>query len=434
MRTPLAHRALSHDGRTRAERLRETRARQHRTRKSFGSALLAVVMSIPLVLAVSGGATADAAPVSVFSRGGAPNTVSSDVNAVELGMKFRSSVAGTVTAIDYFKATGAPVATKSGHLWSSTGQLLASVTFSNETASGWQEATLSLPVTIAAASTYVVSYYAPKGGYTSTHNYFTTDIVNGPLTVPASGERCVLLCGYCLLPEPDLHGVELLRRPRVRTGYGSGRYDDHGADHPCAGNRAHDNGGADDDDVGHDDYDHGDHDDYGHVDEHHHGARDDDHDGATVRWPVVELCSVPASVWVPGRDEHRCTGRSHVDEGSGAGDVGSGLVVLGDELFRWCDVHRECGFGHDGVGASRTGSPHGAVDHERDHDQQPEDPGRARQLLGRGDTCRGVSQCCDHQLRDSGCGTLGRVLDLAQGDGGRVGDQCVTGCGGEYHG
>ena len=187
MRTSLAHRALIHDGRTRAERLRDTRARHRRARKTFGSAILAVVMSIPLVLAVSGGATANAAPVSVFSGFSAPNTVSSDVNAVELGMKFRSSVAGTVTAISYFKATGAPVATKSGHLWSATGQLLASVLFSNETASGWQQAALSSPVDIAAATTYVVSYYAPKGGYTSTHNYFTTTIVNGPLTVPATG-------------------------------------------------------------------------------------------------------------------------------------------------------------------------------------------------------------------------------------------------------
>jgi len=123
----------------------------------------------------------------VFSGASAPNTVSSDVNAVELGMKFRSSVAGSVTAISYFKATGAPVATKSGHLWSSTGQLLASVVFSKESASGWQQATLSSSVDIAAATTYVVSYFAPKGGYTSTHNYFTTTIVNGPLTVPATG-------------------------------------------------------------------------------------------------------------------------------------------------------------------------------------------------------------------------------------------------------
>ena len=39
-------------------------------------------------------------------------------------------------------------------LWSATGTLLATATFTNETASGWQQANFSNPVPITAGTTY----------------------------------------------------------------------------------------------------------------------------------------------------------------------------------------------------------------------------------------------------------------------------------------
>lgn len=80
-----------------------------------------------------------------------------------------------------------PGGTHTGHLWSSTGTLLASVTFTGETASGWQQATLSTPVAISANTTYVVSYFAPNGRYSATSNYFTTAANNLPLHGLANG-------------------------------------------------------------------------------------------------------------------------------------------------------------------------------------------------------------------------------------------------------
>ena len=115
-RTSRPHGALPYSGLTRAERLRAARARRRRARKAFGSALLAVVMSIPLLLVVSGGARAEATPISLFSDTPAPVQSSSDANSVELGVRFRSSVPGTVTALSYFKATSAPVACEVGPL------------------------------------------------------------------------------------------------------------------------------------------------------------------------------------------------------------------------------------------------------------------------------------------------------------------------------
>lgn len=107
-----------------------------------------------------------------------------DASAVELGMAFTPSQAGSVTAIRFFKGSG-NTGTHVGSLWSSSGTRLASVTFTGETASGWQTAQLSTPVALTAGQTYVVSYLAPKGNYSYTTNGFATGVTSGPLTAPS---------------------------------------------------------------------------------------------------------------------------------------------------------------------------------------------------------------------------------------------------------
>jgi len=99
--------------------------------------------------------------------------------AVELGVSFKSDVSGTITGIRFYKSalnTGTHV----GHLWSSAGTLLASVTFTGETASGWQQANFSSPVTIAANTVYVASYGAPVGHFSANWSYFLSAGTNNP--------------------------------------------------------------------------------------------------------------------------------------------------------------------------------------------------------------------------------------------------------------
>jgi hypothetical protein len=87
---------------------------------------------------------------------------------VELGLKFRSDVAGEVTGVRFWKGSQ-DTGPHTGELWTSTGQLLATVTFTNETNKGWQQATFSSPVVIVANTTYLVSYHttAPTLTYTA---------------------------------------------------------------------------------------------------------------------------------------------------------------------------------------------------------------------------------------------------------------------------
>src|SRR5439155_5482130 len=98
-----------------------------------------------------------------------------------VGVKFRSDVIGQVTGIRFYKGSG-NTGTHLGHLWSDTGTLLGTVTFTNETPSGWQQANFVTPVSISANTTYVASYYAPAGAYAADGGYFfSTGIDNGPL-------------------------------------------------------------------------------------------------------------------------------------------------------------------------------------------------------------------------------------------------------------
>jgi len=115
-------------------------------------------------------------PCSIFGTGLTPAGISTavdsaDGNAIEVGMKFRSDTFGTVNGVRFYKAT-TNTGTHLGHLWTASGQLLGSVTFTNETSSGWQQANFSTPVSIFPNTTYVVSYFAPSGHYSQTDGYW----------------------------------------------------------------------------------------------------------------------------------------------------------------------------------------------------------------------------------------------------------------------
>jgi Domain of unknown function (DUF4082) len=100
-------------------------------------------------------------------------------SAVEVGVKFRSDVNGSITALRFFKAatnTGTHVAS----LWTSSGTLLARATFSGETASGWQQVTLSTSVSITANTVYIASYHTNVGHYSDDLSYFAGKGADSP--------------------------------------------------------------------------------------------------------------------------------------------------------------------------------------------------------------------------------------------------------------
>ncbi|MGO4837227.1 DUF4082 domain-containing protein, partial [Rhizobiaceae sp. 2RAB30] len=125
---------------------------------------------------------------------------------------------GWITSIRFYKGpqnTGPHEA----HLWTSTGTLLATATFTNETASGWQTVNLSQEVAIQANTTYVVSYHT-NGFYSASDNFFTSDVSNQHLTAPSSGGNGVYAYGASgLFPNNSFNAsnyyVDVAFRPQL---------------------------------------------------------------------------------------------------------------------------------------------------------------------------------------------------------------------------
>jgi len=111
---------------------------------------------------------------------------SGEGDAVELGVKFKADNSGSITGVRFYKSA-ANTGTHIGSLWSTGGTRLAQATFTGESDSGWQSVTFSSPVAVTAGTTYVASYFAPQGHYSSSSHGLDAAVDNGPLHTIANG-------------------------------------------------------------------------------------------------------------------------------------------------------------------------------------------------------------------------------------------------------
>jgi hypothetical protein len=113
-----------------------------------------------------------------------------DGQPIEVGLKFRSSVAGYVKGVRFYNGSS-NAGTYTGKLYTSSGTLLASKVYTSVTTNGWQETTFDSPVQITANTVYVVSCYSTAGNYSVTDDYFNTNangVTNGSLTAIGANE------------------------------------------------------------------------------------------------------------------------------------------------------------------------------------------------------------------------------------------------------
>ena len=137
----------------------------------------------------------------------------SDPNSIEVGTKFYADLSGSISALRFYKAA-ANTGTHTGHLWTASGTLLGSLTFTGETASGWQQASFATAIPITAGTTYVASYHTNVGHYSENSYYFgVSGVDQWPLHAPASpsvaGGTGVYIYGASASP-PDVPRRELL--------------------------------------------------------------------------------------------------------------------------------------------------------------------------------------------------------------------------------
>ncbi len=98
--------------------------------------------------------------------------------SIELGVRFRADTAGMITGLRFYKVAGNN-GPHTGHLWTNAGALLGSLTFTGETASGWQTASFASPIPISSGTPYVASYHTTL--YAATRAYFADEVSNPPL-------------------------------------------------------------------------------------------------------------------------------------------------------------------------------------------------------------------------------------------------------------
>ncbi len=109
-----------------------------------------------------------------------------DGSSVTLGTRFSSSKSGVILGVRFYKAT-ANTGTHTGTLYSSAGDVLATGTFTNETASGWQMLMFDSAVSISANIEYVAAYLAPNGHYAAQEYGLTSKYRAGTLSAPGGG-------------------------------------------------------------------------------------------------------------------------------------------------------------------------------------------------------------------------------------------------------
>lgn len=190
--------------------------------------------------------------VTIFTAADVPQTLTDpDTAAVELGVRFRADVGGVINGLRFYKSR-ANTGTHVGQLWSNSGQLLGRVVFSAETRSGWQTARFTTPITIQPGVTYVASYQAPVGRYSSTTDAFASaGIDRGPLHAlrdGADGPNGVYRYGSSSFPTSTWHAtnyfVDVLFKPNPGGGVDGGTGSDAGPG-PDAGSTDGGPGGGD---------------------------------------------------------------------------------------------------------------------------------------------------------------------------------------------
>ena len=131
---------------------------------------------------------------------------------VVLGTAFRTSADGLLQGLRFYKGPG-NTGTHSGQVFTIDGTVLASATFTGESASGWQSVRFASPVPLRAGERYVAAYTSPSGTYSVSPGQFAAAYEYGPLSVEPSGGRFTYSGGFPASPSAASYLVDVLFEP-----------------------------------------------------------------------------------------------------------------------------------------------------------------------------------------------------------------------------
>jgi glucose/arabinose dehydrogenase len=135
---------------------------------------------------------------SVWPANPIPSRLVTETSPLEVGVKIRSDVAGTISAVRFYKVASS-TRTYTVNVWSAAGVKLGSGSASLGSGNGWVSVPLTTPVGVQANTTYVVSYFSPSGNYAGSLGYFSGFSAYSPplraLAEGTSGSNGVYLYG-----------------------------------------------------------------------------------------------------------------------------------------------------------------------------------------------------------------------------------------------
>jgi methionine-rich copper-binding protein CopC len=128
-------------------------------------------------------------PCSLFGAMTPTIADTADSSAVTLGTRLTPAADGFITGVRFYKGAG-NTGTHVGRLYSASGAVLATGTFSNETPTGWQTLSFPTAVPVTADTTYVAAYYAPSGHYAGDSWFFASQgFSSGKLSAPGGSNN-----------------------------------------------------------------------------------------------------------------------------------------------------------------------------------------------------------------------------------------------------
>ena len=156
----------------------------------FLTGKLCLGLALAIVAAVSLSKARAETPVdetSIWGNSSVPvRTADPESKQVEVGVKFLATSDGVITGLRFYKDQS-NIGEHIGSLWSRDGVLLGRAIFTNESTSGWQDVRFPTPVSITAWSTYVASYNAPSGRYSSDEGYFANQVAGAGVRTIVDG-------------------------------------------------------------------------------------------------------------------------------------------------------------------------------------------------------------------------------------------------------
>lgn len=150
------------------------------------------ILCIAALLACAAFGRAEAqTPVTLFGTGTPQTPIDSDPNSVTLGVQFRSSQAGTIKGVRFYRASRSSTGYAGGIYDGSSGARLATTSVTSEPCASmpcWEELDFTTPLSIAANKTYIAAYFVKGGHYAGDVNGLANQVTSGPLIAPANSQ------------------------------------------------------------------------------------------------------------------------------------------------------------------------------------------------------------------------------------------------------